>query len=47
MDRLNQAATIGTINSGRGVANAYEIHDNARNANSDSQIQADAARNLT
>ena len=44
MDRLNQAATIGTINSGRAVANAHEIHDNA---NSDSQIQADAARNLT
>jgi hypothetical protein len=28
MDRLNQAATIGTINPGRAVANAHEIHDN-------------------
>jgi hypothetical protein len=29
MDRLNQAATIVTINPARAVANAPEIHDNA------------------
>jgi hypothetical protein len=29
MDQLNQAATIGTINPARAVANAHEIHDNA------------------
>jgi hypothetical protein len=30
MDQLNQAATIGTINPVRAMANADEIHDNAR-----------------
>jgi hypothetical protein len=30
MDQLNQAATIGTINPARAVANGYEIHDNVR-----------------
>ena len=44
MDRLNQAATIGSINPARAVANVYEIHDNAGVI---LKSRADAARKVT